>query len=156
MLLVTVAAVQMAYGRSAARRAVRERVYRANNWGVAQIEQLKHREAADALSEALRIDDSLAFVPLNLSLALQYAHDLRGAGREATDAARISPDAAQPAYSPCLIARAENRTSDALRAFERVHHLGRLSTPFQRQSQPPLSLTQKSGSGQTYPDNIPA
>jgi Flp pilus assembly protein TadD len=121
--VVSVAAAQIACGRAAARREVRERAYRANNRGVAQLEQFNYREAADAFRESLRIDDSLAIARVNLSLALLYAQDLAAARREAEEAARLLPDAPQPAYTLGLIARAENRTSDARRAFERVHQI---------------------------------
>jgi hypothetical protein len=60
---------------------------------------------------------------LNLSLALLYALDLEGARREAAEAARLMPAAAEPQYVLGLIARAENRTSDAQQAFERVRQI---------------------------------
>jgi len=101
----------------------RERAYRANNRGVAQLEQSKYAEAADAFRQALRIDPALAIVHLNLSIALLYGQDLAGAGREAAEAARLLPSVPQPPYIQGLIARAENRTSDAIREFERVHQI---------------------------------
>jgi Tfp pilus assembly protein PilF len=121
--LVIATVAHVACGRSTARGEVRERAYRANNRGVAQLEQFKYREAADAFRDALRIDDSLTIAHVNLSLALLYAPDLAGARREAAEAARILPDAPQPAYILGLIARAENRTADALGAFERVRRI---------------------------------
>ena len=45
------------------------------------------------------------------------------ADREAAEAARLLPDAPQPPYVLGLIARAENRTDDALREFERVRRI---------------------------------
>jgi Tfp pilus assembly protein PilF len=111
--------MQPACGRSDAR----ERAYRANNLGVAQLEQFKYAEAAGAFREALRRDRSLAIAHVNLSLALLYAQDLAGAAREATEAARLLPSVPQPPYILGLIARAENRASDARREFERVHQI---------------------------------
>src|SRR5439155_10612855 len=101
----------------------RERAYRANNRGVAQLEQSKYAEAADAFRQALRIDPALAIVHLNLSIALLYGQDLAGAGREAAEAARLLPSGPQPPYIQGLVARAENRTADALRQFERVRQI---------------------------------
>ena len=112
-----------ACGRRSGRGEARERAYRANNSGVAQLEQFKYVEAAGAFREALQRDSSLAIAHVNLSLALLYAQDLAGAAREATDAARLLPSAPQPPYILGLIARTENRASDALREFERVHQI---------------------------------
>ena len=70
-----------------------------------------------------RRDSSLAIARVNLSIALLYAQDLAGAAREATEAARLLPSAPQPPYILGLIARAENRTADALREFERVRQI---------------------------------
>ena len=102
---------------------LRERAYRANNRGVAQLEQFKYPEAAGAFREALQTDNSLTMAHVNLSIALLYSQDLMGAVREATEGARLLPSAPQPPYILGLIARAESRTSDAIREFERVHQL---------------------------------
>ena len=101
----------------------RERAYRANNVGVALLEQLKYPEAATAFREALTIDPTLAMGHLNLSLALMYEQDLDGAAREATDASGRMPTAPQPPYVQGLIARAQNRNDDARRFLERVRQL---------------------------------
>ena len=61
--------------------AARERAYRANNLGVALLEQFKYPEAAEAFREALEVDGSLAIARVNLSIALLYALDLQGAAR---------------------------------------------------------------------------
>ncbi len=116
-------ATTVACGRSVPPAEVRERAYRANNLGVALLEQFKHPEAVDAFRQALQIDDSLSTAHLNLSLALLYAQDLQGAIREASEAARLLPSAPQPPYILGLIARAENRTVDARREFERVRQI---------------------------------
>jgi Tfp pilus assembly protein PilF len=122
--LVLVALVcETACSRSSTTRDAREQAYRANNRGVAELEQLKYPEAATAFREALQKDSSLAIARVNLSVALFYAQDLAAAAREATEAARLMPSAPQPPYLLGLIARAENRAADALREFERVRQI---------------------------------
>ena len=121
--LVSMVLIQPACGRQSGRGDARERAYRANNFGVAQLEQFKYVEAAAAFRDALQRDRSLAIAHVNLSLALLYAQDPAGAAREATEAARLLPAAPQPPYILGLIARTENRASDAVREFERVHHI---------------------------------
>ena len=101
----------------------REDAYRANNLGVALLEQFRYPDAAAAFRQALGLDASLAIAHLNLSLALLYAQDLEGAAREANEAARLLPSAPQPPYVLGLIARAENRNEDAVRFFERVRQI---------------------------------
>ena len=98
----------------------REPAYRANNLGVAHLEQFEHADAAERFREALSIDPGLSIARLNLSLALFYSQDLEGARREAEEAARLLPSAPQPAYLLGLIARAQNRNADAQRHFEQV------------------------------------
>lgn len=104
-------------------RETRERAYRANNVGVALLEQLKYPEAAVAFRGALSIDPTLAIGRLNLSLALMYEQQLDAAVKEATDAARLMPSAPQPAYVLGLIARAQSRNEDARGYFEKVRQL---------------------------------
>ncbi len=101
----------------------RERAYRANNRGVALLEQFSYPEAAAAFREALRIDSGLTLAHVNLSIALLHAQELAGASHEANEAARLLPSAPQPAYLLGLIARTEGRAPDAVREFERVHQL---------------------------------
>src|SRR6266542_930489 len=101
----------------------REAAYRRNNVGVALLEQYQYESAASAFRDALRIDPSLALARLNLAIALYYVPDLAGAAREATEAARLLPSAAQPLYILGLIARADNREADAARFFEQVREL---------------------------------
>ena len=101
-------------------RDIRERAYRANNVGVALLEQLKYPEAAAAFREALTIDPTLAIGRLNLSLALMYEQDLEGAAREATTAAALMPTAPQPPYVLGLVARAQNRNDEARGFFDKV------------------------------------
>lgn len=101
-------------------RETRERAYRANNAGVALLEQLKYPEAAAAFRQALGIDPTLAIAHLNLSLALMYDQNMDEALKEATDAAARMPEAPQPAYVLGLVARAQNRNTDARTSFEKV------------------------------------
>jgi Tfp pilus assembly protein PilF len=110
-------------GAGASGQPARENAYRANNLGVARLEQFNYKAAADAFREALRIDASLALARINLSIALLYLPDLDGAAREATEAARLLPRAPQPPYIQGLVARAQNRPDEALAAFERVRQI---------------------------------
>ena len=128
-LSLCVLCVLCVFGITACRRqtpqinAAREDAYRANNHGVALLEQFKYPEAAAAFRQALGLDASLAIAHVNSSLALLYEQDLAGAAREANDGARLLPSAPQPPYVLGLIARAENRNEDALRFFERVRQI---------------------------------
>ena len=121
--LVLLVAGVAACSRPGATSDARERAYRANNVGVAQLERFSYPEAADAFRQAVQIDSALAIAHVNLSLALLYTQDLAGAAREASEGARLLPHAAQPPFILGLIARAENRTSDARREFERVREI---------------------------------
>jgi len=123
LLVCLLVLTQCACARSSTNREAREQAYRANNRGVAELEQLKYQEAAATFRDALQRDSSLAIARVNLSIALLYGQDLAGAAREATEAARLLPSAPQPRYILGLIARAENRAADALREFERVHQI---------------------------------
>lgn len=98
----------------------REAAYRANNLGVALLEQYKYREGAEAFTRALQLDPKLALARINLSIALFNVPDLRGAQTAAEAASALAPDAPQPLYIMGLIARAQNRPVDAIGAFERV------------------------------------
>jgi tetratricopeptide (TPR) repeat protein len=100
--------------------AVREDAYRANNLGVALLEQYKYKEGAEAFTRALRLDANLQLARINLSIALFNVPDLAGAQREAEKAIASNPNAPQPAYILGLIAKSQNRTEDAIAAFQRV------------------------------------
>ena len=119
--------------------ALREAAYRANNRGIARLEQFDYPAAAAAFRVALATgttgeeapgagsdpaaaapDDTLPIARLNLALALFYDQDLEGAAREAATAAESLPAALEPPYLLGLVARAENRRDDALDAFEQV------------------------------------
>jgi tetratricopeptide (TPR) repeat protein len=98
----------------------REDAYRANNLGVALLEQFKYQEAAEIFRRALRIDPKLAIARINLSIALYNATDLEGSLRESKIAIDLAPNAPQPHYISGLVARAQNRMDDAVAAFQRV------------------------------------
>jgi hypothetical protein len=98
----------------------RERAYRANNVGIAELERFNYANAAQAFRQALQIDDTLVISRINLSIALLYSQDDQGAVREATEAVRVLPSSPQAHYVLGLAARAQNRASDALREFGRV------------------------------------
>jgi Flp pilus assembly protein TadD len=98
----------------------REDAYRANNVGVALLEQFKYKEGAEAFRRALRIDPGLTLARINLAIALFNLPDTPGAESEARSAAAASPDAPQPSYILGLIAKSQNRAEEAVAAFRRV------------------------------------
>jgi len=64
----------------------REAAYRANNIGVALLEQYKAKEAAESFTRALAIKPDLLIARVNLAIALYYLPDADGAKREAEKA----------------------------------------------------------------------
>jgi lipoprotein NlpI len=62
--------------------AARENAYRANNIGVAWLEQYNFANAAASFRDALRLDPSLAIARLNLGIALFYGGDATAARSE--------------------------------------------------------------------------
>jgi cytochrome c-type biogenesis protein CcmH/NrfG len=99
---------------------VRENAYRANNLGVAQLEQFNHKEGAEAFRRALALDPQLEIAQINLAIALFNSQDIEGALQAAQTAAKNAPDKAQPHYILGLIAKNQNRADNALTAFKRV------------------------------------
>ena len=97
-----------------------EAAYRANNHGVALLEQFDYQGAAEAFREALELDASHVAARVNLAVALFLAQDLEGADREANAAATDLPSALEPRYLRGLVARAQNRLDDAILAFSTV------------------------------------
>jgi tetratricopeptide (TPR) repeat protein len=102
---------------------LREDAYRANNLGVALLEQFKPKDAAEQFRLALRLDQRLALPRINLAIALYNVPDVEGARREAESVAAEAPDAPQPHYILGLIAKQQGRTDDALAFFRRVLQL---------------------------------
>ena len=126
ILLVFVLVVLSLTGASLAHRqtrpasASREDAYRANNIGVALLEQFKHKEGAEAFRNALKIDPKLNLARINLSIALFNVPDLPAAQREAQNAAAVAPEVPQPYYILGLIAKLQSKPDEALAAFQRV------------------------------------
>lgn len=100
-----------------------ERAYRANNRGVALLEQFNYQEAEPAFREALTIHPALAIARLNLALALLYAGRHADAVVEARQAAADMPDRPHPHYVLGLAAKADDRPEDARAAFRRALEL---------------------------------
>jgi Flp pilus assembly protein TadD len=98
----------------------REAAYRANNRGVALMEQESYAGAAIAFREALTTDPGLRLARINLPIALYYAGQLPEATQAANDARRDVTNAPQPPYMLGLIARAQGQPQGAVEAFTRV------------------------------------
>jgi tetratricopeptide (TPR) repeat protein len=98
----------------------REDAYRANNIGVALLEQFKHKEAADAFRRALQLDPGLVTARINLGIALFNVPDLPAAQKELQAAATAAPTAPQPHYLLGLAAKTQNRTEEAIAEFQKV------------------------------------
>ena len=125
ILVATTVALFLSRGQEAApqtpaARSAREEAYRANNLGVALLEQFKHKEGAEQFRRALQLDPKLALARMNLAIALYNVPDLAAAQKEAEGAAVALPNAPQPQYILGLIARQQNRLEDAVAAFQRV------------------------------------
>jgi Flp pilus assembly protein TadD len=105
-------------GLTAAQR--REAAYRANNRGVALMEQDAFADAARTFREALTTEPGLRLATINLATALYYAGQLPEATQAADQARRDSPDAPKPSYILGLIARAQSQPQAAVDAFSRV------------------------------------
>jgi tetratricopeptide (TPR) repeat protein len=97
-----------------------EDAYKANNLGVALLEQFKYKEGADAFRRALQIDPKLALARINLAIALYNLPDLPAAQREAQAASQLAPKAPQPYYILGLIAKSQARPDDAVAPFQQV------------------------------------
>ena len=97
-----------------------ERAYRANNLGVARLEQFDYEGATTSFRDALRIAPSLDIARTNLGLALLYAGHPAEAAVEARAGAKGLPASATAHYVVGLIAKADNNLDEAGAAFERV------------------------------------
>ena len=98
----------------------REDAYRANNVGVALLEQFKYREAADAFRRALQLEPSLTLARINLGIALFNIPDLPAAQKELQAAIAAAPNAPQPHYLLGLAAKTQNRAEEAIASFQKV------------------------------------
>jgi Flp pilus assembly protein TadD len=98
----------------------REDAYRANNIGVALLEQFKYKEGAEEFRRALKLEPSLALARVNLGIALYNLPDPEGALRELKTAADALPASAQVHYMLGLLARLQNRTVEGIAEFQRA------------------------------------
>jgi tetratricopeptide (TPR) repeat protein len=98
----------------------REDAYRANNLGVALLEQFNAKQSIEKFRKALDIDPQLSIARVNLSIAHFYATEVDAALIEAKKAAVALPNSPQPFYMLGLIAKSQNRADDAIAAFQRV------------------------------------
>lgn len=100
-----------------------EEAYRANNRGVAYLEQYRFADALAELQKAVALAPQYAQARVNLAIAQLYLPDLAAARKAAEEAAGLAARSPQPAYVLGLIARAESRADDAIREFERIRPL---------------------------------
>ena len=98
----------------------REDAYRANNQGVALLEQFKFKEASDAFKRALQLAPDLALARINLGIALFNVPDLPAATRELQAASTATPSAPQPPYLLGLAAKTQNKPEEAITYFQKV------------------------------------
>lgn len=101
----------------------REDAYRANNIGVALLEQFNFKEAAAEFRRALKIEPTLALARVNLAIALYNQPDADGALREIKAAAGTLSSSPQVHYILGLIARAQNRAQEAVAEFQKVNQI---------------------------------
>jgi cytochrome c-type biogenesis protein CcmH/NrfG len=97
-----------------------EAAARANNVGVALLEQFRFAEAADAFRRAQALDPKLLAARVNAGLALLHVPDLAAARRELEAALVLDPASLQAQYALGLVARQESRGTEALRRFQAV------------------------------------
>ena len=98
----------------------RETAYRANNVGVAMLEQYRAKDAVESFTRALEIKSDLLIARINLSIALYYLPDADGAKREAEKALIQDSNKPEPHYILGLLARAQNRFEEANAEFQKV------------------------------------
>ena len=120
LLLILVAAIGSIAPRLQPQQDARERAYRANNLGVALLEQYLYDEAAASFRQALDLYPDLQIAQLNSAIALLYAGKTDDALKTARDAATRLPALAQPQYVIGLAARANGQVEDAAAAFQGV------------------------------------
>ena len=138
----------------------RERAYRANNAGVAALEQFNYQDAAERFREALALGPDLAIARANLALALLYAGQTAEAAAAARQAAAALPDTPQAHYALGLALKANDEPAEAAAAFERVLklvpgdagariHLGQIHLQ-QRQYEQALALFREAVAAEPY------
>jgi Flp pilus assembly protein TadD len=97
-----------------------EAAYRANNVGVALLEQYRHDDAASSFRKALELAPALALARANLAIALLNEPKLEEARDAAREAAARLPGVPQPQYVLGLAARGLGATEEAQAAFRAV------------------------------------
>lgn len=97
-----------------------EAAYRANNLGVAQLEQFDYNAAAQSFRQVLEIAPALAIARLNLAIALLHGGHLDAAEQEARAVSSTLPDSPHAHYVLGLVLRNQNRADEAIAAFQRV------------------------------------
>jgi len=102
---------------------VREGAWRANNLGVARLEQFDYEGAAKYFRDALQAAPDLALARLNLAIALFYGGHTAEAAVEARAAAVRLPTTPAVHFVLGLASKAEDRLDDAVAAFGRVLQL---------------------------------
>ena len=100
-----------------------EQACRANNRGVALLEQFQPEQAVPQFRAALTADAGLSLARVNLALALLLSGDLAGAGKEAGAAAAAQPDSPRAWHVLGLARRAQDQGAEAQAAFRRVLEL---------------------------------
>ena len=98
----------------------RQDAYRANNLGVAQLEQYNHQAGAEQFRRALETYPQMTMARINLAIALFNLQDLEAARREAEIARAAAPNLPQPHYILGLIAKNQNRAEDAIESLKKV------------------------------------
>ncbi len=98
----------------------REEAYRANNLGVARLEQYNPEEAVKEFRRALQIDPKMAIARVNLAIGLFNAQETQEAFKEAKTATQLNPEILQPIYLLGLIAKSEGRVDESATFFQRV------------------------------------
>ena len=118
LLAQTLSARQQTIAADTARR---EAAWRANNVGVAHLEQFDFGAAEASFRDALTRDSSMGIARLNLGIALFYGGKAAEARPELDASRTMLPGRLEPDYVLGLIARADDRVDDALAAFSRVN-----------------------------------
>jgi tetratricopeptide (TPR) repeat protein len=98
----------------------REAAYRANNVGVALLEQYKAKEAVNSFQDALQQKPDLLIARINLAIALYYLPDAEQAKHAAETALKQDANSPQAHYILGLLARAANRLDESVAEFQKV------------------------------------
>src|SRR5262245_23441687 len=107
-------------GRGAGAPADSEEPYRANNRGVALLEQFRSDDAAKEFRRALELDPRFGLARVNLAIALYDIPEPAGAERGASAALEASPDSPQAHFVLGLVARSQDRGAEAEAHFRKV------------------------------------